>query len=509
MQLIDILTAPWAITPDKLIEIRAVYEAHVRGEKIDIAGVEARLGKPLAREQQGYEVRDGVAIVPVDGVIAQRANLFTRISGGASAQLVERDIRGALADPQVSAIVLEVNSPGGTVHGTQELADLVDRARAEKPVATFSTGQMASAAYWIGAASDRVVISGDNVFVGSIGVVATHVDRSKAEEQMGVRTTEIVAGKFKRVASEYRPLDKEGRAHMQQFVDYLYSVFVNDVAAYRGVAVDRVLSDMADGRVFVGRQAIEAGLVDGVSTLDDLIADLRSGAMPRRKPTRKQALVQVSSGGVPAGADPMAGTHDAKAGGAPAAADGEVDAGGAPAAGASSESQPNQTGATMNREQLKAAHPELFEAILAEGRSQGAETERQRIKDVEAQALPGHGDLIAKLKFDGKTTAGEAAAQILAAERAKLGAKANDLQADAAAVAAAAPSVAATGAAGKTGEDKPAPAITGPITEAEARAEWDKDASVRAEFGNRFEEYFAIRKAETTGRDKVLGKKAA
>lgn len=171
--------------------------------------------------------------------------------------------------------------------------------------------------------------------------------------------------------------------------------------------------------------------------------------------------------------------------------------------------QPILNEENMDIAKLRAEHPALAEQLLAEGREAGAAAERARIQGVEAQSLPGHGELIAKLKYDGKTTAGDAAAQILAAERAKLGAKANDLQADAAAVAAAAPSVAATGAVGKTGEDKPAPAITGPITEAEARAEWDKDASVRAEFGNRFEEYFAIRKAETTGRDKVLGKKAA
>lgn len=511
MNILDILNQPWAIEPGKLEQIVSAWHAHVRGEKIDISALEAQLGRPLAREQQGYEVRDDVAIVPIDGVIAPRANLFSRISGGASSQLVERDVRGALADGRVRGIVLEINSPGGTVHGTQELAELIDRARAEKPIVAFATGQLASAAYWIGAAADKVYISGDNVFTGSIGIVATHVDRSAQEKMIGVKTTEIVAGKYKRLASEYAPLGKEGRAHMQEFVDYLYSVFVNDVAAYRGVSAERVLSDMADGRVFIGRQAIEAGLVDGVSTLDDVVAQLRQGQMPRRAPTKKQAVVHVPSGGAPAGgADPAAG-HDANAGGAPAKASEQAEAGsgGVPGAEAQqAQDQPSiQQGATMNREELKAAHPELLEAILAEGRTQGADAERARIKAVEAQALPGHGDLIATLKYDGKTTGDQAAAQVLAAERKKLGGKAADLAADAAAVAGAAPTAAADPAAGS--EAARAAAEAAKPLEERAKAKWDADAKLRGEFGDDYAAYLAYEKASAAGRVRILGKKAA
>ena len=162
----------------------------------------------------------------------------------------------------------------------------------------------------------------------------------------------------------------------------------------------------------------------------------------------------------------------------------------------------------MNREELKAAHPQLLEAILAEGRTEGATAERARIQAVEAQMLPGHGELIASLKYDGKTTGPEAASQVLAAERKKLGDKVTDLGADAGAVARAAPSVGAQAPTAKTGDDKPAE-IVGEITETQARAEWDADAAARAEFNGRFSDYFAIRKAEVAGRDKVLGKKAA
>lgn len=507
MKLIDIMTAPWAIEPSKLLEIRAIYEAHVRGEKIDLTAVESRLGRPLSREQQGYEVRDNVAIVPIEGVIAQRANIFSRISGAASSQLIERDIRGALADSSVRAILLTIDSPGGTVHGTQELADLIDRAREEKPIASLATAQMASAAMWIGAAADRVYITGDIVMTGNIGIVATHVDRSAQDQALGVKRSEIVAGKYKRVVSATGPLSEEGQAHMQAMVDYIYSVFVGDVAAYRGVSVEQALSAMAEGRTFIGRQAIEAGLVDGVATLDDAVAMLSEGRMPRRAPTRKQPLALLKSGGDPA-PEASAASHVPEAGGAPADGGGDVSAGGAPAAETQQDPPQTQTGEEMDkitRDRILAESPDLAEAFRAEGRAAGAAAELARIQSVEAQALPGHAALINTLKFDGKTTGPEAAAQVLAAERGKLGKKSEDILADAGALSAAKPSASEQGAPKPSAEQQPAAGE--PVTDESIKAAWDKDANVRGEFGGDFASYSAFRKAEASGRLRVLGGK--
>jgi signal peptide peptidase SppA len=288
MRVIDVLSSPWAIVPSKLLEIQAIYATHLRGEKIDLKGIEAKIGQPLQNEPQGYEVQDGVAIIPVDGVISKRMNLFTRISGGASTELIGRDIRAALADPAVHALILRVDSPGGTVDGTQELAQLVYGARGSKPIATYVDGMMASAAYWIGSAADKAWIGTDTTAVGSIGVVASHTDYSRYEENMGIKTTEIYAGKYKRIASEHQPLTEDGRQYIQDMVDYLYSVFVADVAKQRGTDTETVLKNMADGRIFTGQQAVSAGLVDGVSTLDQLIADL--GASRAAEQQRRSAL---------------------------------------------------------------------------------------------------------------------------------------------------------------------------------------------------------------------------
>jgi signal peptide peptidase SppA len=302
MRLTDIVCGPWAITPEMLLEIQGIYATHVRGEKINIPDIEAKLGRKLDNRYESFQVVDGVAIIPVDGVIAKRMNLFSQISGGASTELIKRDIEQALNDPAIKGIILNVDSPGGTVDGTSELADFIYNSRDRKPIVAFSDGMVASAAYWIASSAESLYISGDTNMIGSIGVVAAHRDLSKREEQYGVKTTEITAGKYKRIASQYAPLTEEGQADIQGKVDYLYAAFVGDVARNRGTSVEDVLSRMADGRVFTGKQSISAGLVDGVSTLDDLIDQLQkpqqgtktaAAGVVAGKPTAKEQIMDL------------------------------------------------------------------------------------------------------------------------------------------------------------------------------------------------------------------------
>lgn len=276
MRLLDVMNSPWAILPVQLREIQNIYITHLRGEKIDIKGVEARIGKPLKNEPKSFEIFENVAVLSIEGVLAQKMNLFTEISGGMSTELISKDLQEVMKDESIKAVILNIDSPGGTSSGIPELANLVFEARKQKRILAFTDNMMASAAYWIGAAADAVIISSDVVQVGSIGVVTTHTDVSKSEEMQGIKTTELVAGKYKRIASKYAPLTQEGRETIQGHLDYVYSVFVDDIAKFRGVSAETVLTDMADGRVFIGKQAIDAGLVDGVSTLDALIADLNA-----------------------------------------------------------------------------------------------------------------------------------------------------------------------------------------------------------------------------------------
>lgn len=475
--ILDILNAPWALEPGKLHELVNIYATHVRGEKIDIAGIEAQLGKPLVREEQGYEIREGVAIVPIDGVIAQKMNIFSRVSGGASTQLIGRDVRGALADPRVHSIILHIDSPGGSVAGTQELAQLVFGARQQKPIVTLAD-QIMSGALWIGTAAEEVYISADTVFVGSLGVIMKHVDISKAEEKAGITTTEIYSGKYKRIASEHGPLSEQGRETLQGLTDHVYAVFVDEVAKHRGTDAETVLRDMADGRVFLGRKAIDAGLVDGVSTLDALIADLNAGRKPASK-ARTTAGVAVTG----------------------QAQNGDVVAGSA-AAPEAVHTYANQ-GVHMDKEFIIANHPAIAEAFRAEGyergaregREQGATTERERIQAVEGAGLPGHEPLIAGLKFDGKTTGPQAAEQVVAAERQKAAGRLAAIKDDGTKIVVpAAPS--------DTGEH--AAANAGQSVEERCKAKWNADANIRSEFAS-LESYTAFEKNAEAGHVRISG----
>lgn len=446
MTILDVLTAPWAIQPAKLLEIQDIYRAHARGEKADLAGIEQRLGRPLANEPKRYDVIDGVAVLPIEGVIAKKMNLFTQISGGTSSELAAAALSEAVADPAVHSVILSIDSPGGTVDGTQALANAVLAARGAKPIVTLANGTMASAAYWIGSAASRAYIADATTQVGSIGVVATHVDVSAAEAQRGIKTTEISAGKYKRVASQYGPLSDAGRQSIQDQVDYTYSIFVDAVATQRGVSPDVVLQNMADGRVFIGQQAVSAGLVDGITTMGALIATLNE-----------------------ARADPFT-TRGANT-------------------------------MPLTREQIAAEAPDILATLLAEG----ASAERARIQAVEGALIPGHEALIASLKFDGKTSGGDAALAVNAAERSMRASAALALAGDAPVPLPSSSAPAYTPPQAKAGAEPDDMHL--PVTE-RCKARWEASADLQREFES-IGAYTSYVKAAERGVARIMNKQGA
>lgn len=448
MHVTDIITAPWAILPEKLLEIQAFYTAHVRGEKIDIAAIEARIGKPLINDAQGYQNIGGVAVIPVNGVIGKKMNMMSQISGGASTQLIERDIKSALSDPEVNSILLHIDSPGGTVDGTKTLADIISMASDIKPTVAFADGLMASAAYWIGSAASEIVSSSVTTQIGSIGVVTSHTDISKAEEQAGIKTTEISAGKYKRMTSQHAPLSKEGKALMQDQVDQLYTIFVDAIAANRGVDAETVLNDMADGRVFLSGDAQTRGMIDHIATLETTVHNMQTGVWPMGT---KKAEAQV---------EPVAQTQEV---------------------------------IKLDILAIKEQFPEIVSALQAEG----AEAERARIADCESVALSGHESIVNAMKLDGKSTGADVARAIIAAEKSLQANRAVAFVDNAPAVIAAAP---ITGFEVSAVDDKSLP------VEERAKAKWDADANIRGEFG-KFETYLGFFKGSESGNVRVSGSK--
>lgn len=389
MRLADIVSSPWAITPEMFNEVQSIYARHCRGEKIDIASIEARVGAPLNNARTPLDIQDGVAVISIEGVIAKRANLFMRISGGTSTQIAGQQFAQALADPTVKAIVLAIDSPGGTVDGTQALSDQIFAARGKKPIISVADGIMASAAYWIGSAADQVFIVGDTTIVGSIGVITTHVDTSAASMAAGVRTTEIKAGKFKQMGSSGAPLGMAEKDAIQGFVDATYQVFLDAIARNRGIDVETVKSDMAEGRIFLGRTAIDAGLVDGVATLNQVIAEAGENESDESPAEDRNDLFEASVGG-------------------------------AGVAQRTVENHPNLGVESMDKltvESVKAQAPDVATALINEGVAQGRalgliegqKAETARIASLDALINSGNAKLIAEFKADGKTTGPDAA----------------------------------------------------------------------------------------------------
>lgn len=253
----------WGITEPALRTIVEIADRASAGRE----AIEREEGREL-RNEFATRVRDGVAIIPVHGPLFRYANLFTYLSGATSMELLALEFSKALEDPAVTSIVLDVDSPGGMVNGTQELAQLIHDSRGRKPIIAFVSGMGASAAYWIASAADTVM-AGKTAELGSVGAVIQVVDYTEAEAMEGVRTFEFVSS----VSPKKRlPPDTDaGAAELQQIVDDLGEVFVATVAEHRGTTREAVLANYGQGGLFVGQRAVDQGLADGISTLDAVV----------------------------------------------------------------------------------------------------------------------------------------------------------------------------------------------------------------------------------------------
>jgi len=261
---------PWAIMQEKLDAIMELLELRAEGGILTREEVEARIGEPkkVTAQKQGV-----VAVIPIYGVISQRMNMFSEISGGTSTEQIAKQFDSALNDSSVAAILFDVDSPGGSVYGVSELAAKIYGARGRKPIKAIANPLMASAAYFIASAADEVIAasSGD---VGSIGVFAVHTDVSGMDAMHGVKRTLIKAGKYKAEGNYFTPLSEDARAHMQEMVNDSYDDFVEAVARHRGATPAAVRAGYGQGRVLTAKRAIAENLIDRVATLDQVLEEL-------------------------------------------------------------------------------------------------------------------------------------------------------------------------------------------------------------------------------------------
>jgi len=211
------------------------------------------------------EVRDGVAVIPINGSLTRRESFFS----GGNYPTITALFKQAIERADVRAVVFNIDSPGGDALGLAELSDLIFSKRGAKPIDAVIRGLGASAAYFIASSADAV-FGAREAIVGSIGTIMTLVDWSKFDERIGIQEINIVASQSPRKNPD--PTTVEGRAQLQEEVDGIADVFVRSVARNRGVSVETVLSSFGQGGVFVGDAAQRAGLIDGIATLDQVVA---------------------------------------------------------------------------------------------------------------------------------------------------------------------------------------------------------------------------------------------
>lgn len=274
--------APLLVHPDKATVIERVFRSHLLGEAKSAANpedyvrTEAALGSIKLRERgnKTYAVTEGgVAILPVVGTLVQRGDSLDAMSGLVGYNRVERQLAAAIDDAEVKGIVLEIDSPGGEANGCFDLARRIVEARATKPIWAVANEQAFSAAYALACAAGRLVVPPTGL-VGSIGVIAMHVDQSKRDNAQGYSYTAVYAGARKNDFSSHAPLSPKAEAALQTEVDRLYDIFVTHVAAARSIDVKAVRATEA-GLLNPGA-AKAGGFVDAIASFGDTVAELEA-----------------------------------------------------------------------------------------------------------------------------------------------------------------------------------------------------------------------------------------
>lgn len=281
--------APLLLARSKLEVILSVL-----GDRVGWPEPQASFAVPSPRA--GAQGSAGIAVIPVMGSLVRRTAGLDPASGFTSYAELAGMLETALADSSVEGILLDVDSPGGEAGGVFELGEMVRAADAVKPVWAIASDSAYSAAYAIACGASRLTVTRTGG-VGSIGVIAMHVDQSARDAQQGYRFTAITAGEQKNDFSPHAPLDIQAHARLQAEVDRLYGMFVGHVASMRGIDAQAVRATEAG--TYFAEDAVAAGLADAVGSLDAVIADFSAYLSTRRArvrspPASKHSMASIA-----------------------------------------------------------------------------------------------------------------------------------------------------------------------------------------------------------------------
>ncbi len=269
----------WAIMPDRAAALAELMQVQAQNAPLSAQEINDRLG---SRASESQVTVGAVAVLPVYGILSHRARSFFGISTEELGLWFDEWV----ADDDIRAIVLDVDSPGGSVHGLQELSDKIYHARSlaaggqGTKIVAVANSLAASAAYYIATAADELVVTPGGL-VGSVGTIGIHTEFSKMLDDVGIKPTIIFAGQHKKEGNALEPLTDDAHDDIQRIVDEYYAQFVKDVARNRGVKTSVVEANFGQGRVYGGADAVKRGMADRVATLEEVIAGLREEATPK------------------------------------------------------------------------------------------------------------------------------------------------------------------------------------------------------------------------------------
>ncbi|AOX28553.1 S49 family peptidase [Pseudomonas aeruginosa] len=290
---------PLLVTPDMLdLGIRWANQV-MNLNIINLGAGAARLwqddGDQMVRLEQAEERRrsavtkTGVEVIPVAGVLVSRGAHLDPCETMTSYEGLRAQLRAAVADPLVERIVLDIDSPGGAAVGAFELAADIRAMTRQKPITGLVNFMAYSGGYLIGSACSELVVS-QTSGVGSIGVIASHMDRSKLEEGLGVKVTTVFAGAHKNDLSPHEPLTEQSLKFLNDLVQESYQAFVGAVAEYRGLSAEAVRATEAG--LYRGQQGISAGLADRLMSPQDALDEI-SLAVAENRARRQSGRIAI------------------------------------------------------------------------------------------------------------------------------------------------------------------------------------------------------------------------
>lgn len=354
----------WAIEPDTFNNLEALVSKDA----------------PVLENTRTVRIQNGVAVIPVSGVITGRMDFLTYVLGGTALDILAKDFRTALENSDIRAIILDFDSPGGIAVGPAEMADMIFNARGSKPIISYvGRNWLGSAAYWLASAADKIVAH-PAALLGSIGVV-TAVPVQEQPDESGTKCYEIVSSNAK--AKRPDPRTEDGIKTIKAELDALEAQFIGSVAKFRNISEEKIRNDFGKGAAMIGHEALQRSMADELGSFESVLASLTVTSKNERNITM----------------------------------DKKTDTPVAPEITASYIQ-------SQYPEVAKAIADEAYNKGMADGNktaeesyNKGVLAERERILAIEKIAMPGHEDLIEKAKADGSVTAETVAMQMVMAEK--------------------------------------------------------------------------------------------